>query len=462
MRTSLALLALATLVAGSALPACSSEPEVSSAADGSPTDGEQGDGAVTGDEDELRQNLYKGSSLPAKTLVWTVDDGPNDGAGPSGSGDNTRRIAEYLAAQGVAATFFVLGRQVTRVSKVSAYLADMRPVTPQMDALLLRISTMPAGPGGLAHLIANHTFSHGDPMTSLGAETRRAELIETHKLLAPYYTDGIHFLRTPYGSWSPSVYTQLNAASAAPTVVGNIFWNAGGALDCTYAGGAWSCPSGAADWACWKPGKGRPAVPVEVCGQGYLNEIEGRAGKRGIVLTHDIDTKSLEMTKWLIPRLKERGYSFARLDQVPEINRDLVAAGATPAAPVTAQGAPAPQPPAPAVPACREGTVLCGGVYKYGGETGSLYRCVSGRLSIAYECSDECVRQPSPKPDSCTRVEDTGPLPSRLARAGSVPRCWRASSAFSAARSPRSRSRRRSASILRSVPPGRGCPPGWR
>jgi peptidoglycan/xylan/chitin deacetylase (PgdA/CDA1 family) len=413
MRSPFSLLALAAIVAASAVPACSSEAEPEPAA----ADDRHDDGAVTGEEDDLRQNLYKGSTLPPKTLAYTVDDGPNDGAGaPIGSGDNTRRIAEYLASQGVPATFFVLGKQITRSNNINTYLANKKPVTEQMDKLLKDIAAMPAGEDGLPHLIASHTFSHGDPMTALNQATRQAEMLETHKLLEPYYTNNIRLLRTPYGSWSPSVYDQLNAVTGASKIVGNIFWNAGGALDCTYEGGKWSCPTGAADWACWKPGKGRPAVPVEVCGQGYLNEIEGRAGKRGVILTHDIETKSLELAKWLIPRLKERGYTFVRLDQVPEINKDLIAAGAIPAPAAQAAGTPAPAPtPDPsAPPACREGTVLCGGVYKYGGEKGSLYKCVNGRLSIAYECSDECVKQASPNPDSCTRAENTGPLASNV------------------------------------------------
>jgi peptidoglycan/xylan/chitin deacetylase (PgdA/CDA1 family) len=405
MRSPLPLLALAALVAISAFPACSSETEQDPTTEG----GSHDDDAVTGDEDDLRQNLYKGSSLPPKTLVYTVDDGPNDGTGGVGSGDNTRRIAEYLASEGVPATFFVLGKQLTRSSNINTYLANKKPVTPQMDTLLKAIAAMPASDEGLPHLIASHTFSHGDPMTSLSTATRKAEMIETHKLLEPYYTNNIRILRTPYGSWSPSVYEQLNAEAGASKIVGNIFWNAGGALDCTYANGSWTCPVGAADWACWKPGKGRPPVPVEVCGQGYLNEIEGRGGKRGIILTHDIETKSLELAKWLIPRLKERGYKFVRLDQVPEINKDLIAAGASPAPAVTPSTAPAPAPEPSAPPPCKEGTVLCGGVYKYGGETGSLYRCVNNRLSIAYQCADTCVKQPSPNPDSCTRLEDTGP-----------------------------------------------------
>ncbi len=398
-------LALTTLFAASGFVACASDSE-----DTSGDDDKHEDGAVTGDEDELRENLYKGSSLPTKTLVYTVDDGPNDGAGaPSGSGDNTRHIAEYLASEGVPATFFVLGRQITRTKDITSYLANKKPVTPKMDTLLKDIAAMKVADTGLTHIIASHTFSHGNPMTSLTPATRQAEMSETGKLLEPYYTNNIRLLRTPYGSWSSSVYDQLSDVPGASKVVGNIFWNAGGALDCKYEDGKWTCPVGAADWACWAPGKGRPAVPVEVCGQGYLNEIEGRGGKRGVILTHDIDVRSLELAKWLIPRLKERGYKFVRLDQVPEINKDLVAAGAKPATPVTPVTTPAPAADPAAPPPCKEGSVLCGGAYKYGGETGSLYRCVNSRLSIMYTCSDTCVKQPSPKPDSCTRQEDTGP-----------------------------------------------------
>ncbi len=354
-----------------------------------------GDKEVSGDE--LRSALYNGGTLPSKTLAWTVDDGPNA---------STLEIAKYLADEGVPAAFFVLGRQLTGTASYDAWVAKGKPgVTPAMKTLLDQIVAMPIKGSNLHHVMASHTFTHGDPMVSLSTATRQGEMRESMRLLEPWIEGKMYMLRTPYGSWSANVYKDLASVNGSTNIVGNIFWNAGGAFDCTLTGGTWSCPVGAADWACWKPGKSRPAVPVETCAQGYINEVNGRAGKRGVVLTHDVSSSSLEMTKKIIPALKAQGYSFVRLDQVPEINADLKAAGATPAPAVVGSAAPA-----PATPSCREGGVYCGGIYsKIGGEKNTLYRCVSGKLSVMYACADTCKSAPSGTPDNCKREEESGP-----------------------------------------------------
>ncbi len=360
-------------------------------------------GASDGDEnkevseDELRSSLYTGSALPAKTLAWTVDDGPNG---------STVEIAKYLAEQGVPATFFVLGRQVTGTSTRDSWVAKGKPgVTSAMKTVLDTVVGLPVKGSNLHHLIASHTFTHGDPMVSLTTAARQGEMRDAMTLIEPWIEGRMRLVRTPYGSWSSNVFKDLSAVSGSSTYVGNIFWNAGGDFDCVLNGSTWSCPNGAADWACWKPGKGRPAVSPEVCAQGYLNEIEGRGGKRGVVLTHDVSANSLAMTKIVIPALKAKGYTFVRLDQVPQINADLKAVGATPAPALSTTTAP------PATtPACREGGVYCGGMYsKIGGEKGTLYRCVNGKLSIMYHCADTCKSQPSGTPDTCRSDGISGP-----------------------------------------------------
>src|SRR5262245_31890807 len=77
----------------------------------------------------------KGADLPPRTLSLTFDDGPGEAAGQE-SGPRTAAIAEYLHSQGIAATFFVIGRH-----------AEMH-----RQAL--------AATAGLGHAIGNHTYSH--------------------------------------------------------------------------------------------------------------------------------------------------------------------------------------------------------------------------------------------------------------------------------------------------------------
>jgi len=78
---------------------------------------------------------------------------------------------------------------------------------------------------------------------------------------------------------------------------------------------------GGADWTYW-----RDRRSPEDCAREYLAQIE-RAG-RGIVLMHDstadIDevrgrNQTFQLTRRLIPLLKELGYRFVRLDAVPQV-----------------------------------------------------------------------------------------------------------------------------------------------
>lgn len=362
--------------------------------------GEEDDGSSEdkgSDDADLRSALYYGSSLPDRTLAVTVDDGPNDDGGAVGSGANTRALAEYFAGEGVPVTFFFVGKQLTR---------GKPDVTPAMDTLLRDIKKLPVQGTSLHHLVASHTFTHGTAMALLPAAKQLQEVVDTNELLEPFYENEIRFLRTPYGSWNKSVYDNLSTnIPSSKKFVGNIFWNVGGQLSPAGCTGA-ACKA-AADWDCWNPGPdGNAKLTPSQCAAAYFNEVETTAKRRGIVLSHDIKRKSLEMWKILLPRLKANGYRFVRLDQVKELNEALVAAGATPAAPVVgSSGGPAPGAPAP----CKEGGIYCGGEYKVGGAKGTLYRCVAGRLSVMYECEGTCTKQPSGVPDSCEQKLGTGP-----------------------------------------------------
>ena len=291
------------------------------------SDQEHGHDMASGEE-ELSPNLLTGSGLPSKTIAWTVDDGPN----PAGTGANTMAIAEYLASEGVPATFFFVGARLTGTRNMADWRSKRFPrVSATLNATIRSIQALPVAGGAPGHLIANHTFSHQASITTLTASERVAEFINTHNLLKPYLTEDIRLMRTPYGAWNASTFDALQQTNTGKSYVGNVFWNAGGTLNCSYNTDAgWSCAApetantvvDAADWSCWAPGNGRPAVPVEECAKGYVNSIEGR-GKRGIVLMHDANVKSVALVKLIIPELKARGYRFVRVDQVPIIAAKL-------------------------------------------------------------------------------------------------------------------------------------------
>jgi hypothetical protein len=85
----------------------------------------------------------------------------------------------------------------------------------------------------------------------------------------------------------------------------------------------------AADWDCW--GRG---VTVQRCADLYLQEI--RAKKRGIVLMHDVHSKTVDMVKLMVPVLKREGFVFDKVETAPQVKRAIDAAnggGTTPPPP---------------------------------------------------------------------------------------------------------------------------------
>ncbi len=217
-----------------------------------------------------------GTSLADKHIALTFDDGP---------GDRTIELSQYLAARGIRAAFFVSGRNLA------------------------------AHPGALAqlradgHLVANHTQNHPD-LTTLSAPDIVAELAQTDALVAPF-VDQAHFLfRAPYGAWNASVYAALSP-SPMNKYVGTVGWDIGNATVAGVSG---------ADWDCWQ----NLDYTTAQCGDLYVTEISTKG--RGIVLMHDpFGTATVgrghtvDMVKYVVPRLTALGFTFVRADDVPAI-----------------------------------------------------------------------------------------------------------------------------------------------
>lgn len=251
-------------------------------------------------QDLSTSNLY-GSSLPAKTLALTFDDGP---------GARTAELSQYLKAQGIRATFFVNG---TRVVKTT--LPNTNPITPNAAAALAQLLAD-------GHLVANHGTTHRSFSSEVAVSERVAEIAETDAVIDPYVSPShVRLFRAPYGAWNTSVYTTVSA-SAMGKYVGPIFWEIGGDQD--------RYPQAAADWACWAgrltttsgaPANGTGYASSAQCGEAYFSEIQSRG--RGMVLFHDPNGSSrgntVDMVKLLVPRLKSAGYTFVRVDEIPAI-----------------------------------------------------------------------------------------------------------------------------------------------
>ncbi len=242
------------------------------------------DEAVTGDGDTREDALVaerqlNGSELPNKTISLTFDDGP---------GRRSAELADYLAAEGVKATFFING------SKVSGRQGAIDKIV------------------GRGHLLANHTHNHKQ-LTKLSSAAIVKEIADTDAIITQVQPRGPWVIRAPFGAWNGSVARAVNATEMKK-YIGSVFWDEGGELTA----------SAAADWDCW--GKG---VSVQRCGELYMSEIRRKG--HGIVLFHDVHDKTVDMIKQILPMLKAEGFKFAPLQEVPSIKRALGSAS-TPAA----------------------------------------------------------------------------------------------------------------------------------
>lgn len=242
------------------------------------------------------ENAIVGDRLPARTLCFTYDDGPGRPEDASGElGPRTEELASFLHAQGVPATFFVVGKFACEFADILACLH------------------------ALGHLVANHTFDH----PSLPAFVARGgdvhdQLARTDCAIRDHVAGQIAFFRPPYGDWRlkgevrSNVAVALNNSPLAARYVGPIGWD----ID-------------AGDVGFWRDGR-----PADECARAYLEKIE-EVG-RGIVLMHDstadideirLRNRALGLARVLVPELRRRGYRFIRLDAIPQV---LSAVGVTP------------------------------------------------------------------------------------------------------------------------------------
>lgn len=210
-------------------------------------------------------------------VALTFDDGPNA---------NTDAVLDALKAYNVKATFFIVGR-----------MARNHP------SQLRRIAAE-------GHLLANHSASH--PMLN-GRFDEHPELLvaqikDVNDQIAPLMRPGDKlYFRAPYGLWRSAHAGILNADPVLRNYVGPIYWDVGGDISRSADGYIMS----SADWDCW-----RHKWNALACAKGYLREIRRKNG--GVVLMHCIHAQSAELVADVVPALVEEGYSFARLDQVPE------------------------------------------------------------------------------------------------------------------------------------------------
>jgi peptidoglycan-N-acetylglucosamine deacetylase len=153
--------------------------------------------------------MFEADSLSAhrfmrpETICLTFDDGPGDTDG-DGPGPKTLRLAKYLNAENIIATFFCVGKHIIKYPDVVKEAAS------------------------LGHIIGNHTFCHCDHLPILLSKgwDVASEILMTDELIKEYNPNGTIYFRAPWGAWSQDVAYNLNKkVKNSLKHVGLIFWD---------------------------------------------------------------------------------------------------------------------------------------------------------------------------------------------------------------------------------------------
>lgn len=200
-----------------------------------------------------------GRGLPAKTVVLTFDDGPHR--------LYTDEIAAILRQYGVPAVFFNVGRNLGSVG------ADGQPKLGSGAAVSRKL--MAEG-----HALGNHSLTHAQ-LSKKSGEGLKAEIFNTDTLLKAVNPDRAPLFRFPYGARNGEGLQMLEAAHLK-----SVMWN----VD-------------SLDWA--------DPVPASIA-ERVLREVN-REG-RGIILFHDIHSRTVKALPTILDRLAADGYRFAGWD----------------------------------------------------------------------------------------------------------------------------------------------------
>jgi peptidoglycan/xylan/chitin deacetylase (PgdA/CDA1 family)/uncharacterized caspase-like protein len=195
-----------------------------------------------------------GTTLPAKTLVLTFDDGPH--------ARYTDRILEVLKKNQVKAVFFTVGENLGTLK--DGKIKPARSATAATHVL----------EAGSA--IGSHTLSHAN-LPKLSDREVAAEIEQNNRLIEGVLKIRTPLFRPPYGETDPKVMAAVEAHKMKSVL--------------------WSIDS--EDWA----------DPVA---KSIANRVIGEAKKlnRGIILMHDIHERTIEAVPLIIETLRADGFRF--------------------------------------------------------------------------------------------------------------------------------------------------------
>ena len=199
---------------------------------------------------------FTGLAPGAKQLALTYDDGPNH--------PHTHDLLAVLARHNVRATFFLIGRYVSRRPEIVREIVSA------------------------SHVVGNHTFAHPLLIFKGAAEIRR-ELSDCRSALSDAIGEPSNLFRPPFGGRRPAVLRIARELGLAP-----VMWNV--------TGFDWNAP---------------PAATIE---RKVAKQIRGG----DVILLHDGGHKQMgadrsqtvQATDHLIARYKSEGYEFVTVPQM--------------------------------------------------------------------------------------------------------------------------------------------------
>lgn len=240
----------------------------------------------------------------------TFDDGPSDW---------TAEFLDILASEDVLATFFVNARGIKGKTGLDGTYLDDRKKTVAYRKVLKRIVDE-------GHVLGNHTTDHLDVGTLSEAKIR-AQLQENERLInrallqEKGHTQPLTLLRAPFGSPWFAEDRPIDDIPTRQAAAGRVFREFGYNV-------LWNISSTDADeWAIGEAAtkvelsRNRPGSSVKYADKRarilstVLDHPLVQEGKGVVILMHDTHNTTRDALREMIEGLRERGYTFATLEQ---------------------------------------------------------------------------------------------------------------------------------------------------
>jgi len=213
-----------------------------------------------GTRKKKQQREIFGTKLPAKTVVLTFDDGPH--------ARHTDRILAILKKHGnPPSVFFQVGKNIGSIDEAGT-------IAFRTSAQAAR-NVIKAG-----HMIANHSYSH-PVLTKLSQVDYTEEIQRTSQLIETVSSATPVMFRAPYGERNDAIIELLQSRHMR-----SVMWN----VD-------------SRDWA--------DPIPSSIANR-VLEVV--RKENKGIILFHDIHSRTVKALPLVLEQLKAEGYRFAKWD----------------------------------------------------------------------------------------------------------------------------------------------------